>query len=614
MVEPVEGCGGSSPSLITGGMMFRTYREICKGVTDRGRVLPTGYDFRNYAGCTDCFYSLYGWDHPVSDIGNDKNRIIDHLVIDLDTEDLDVVRTIINRCNAHSIEHILYFSGTGFHVVIPNIWQFHSQDIYNKTIQNTMMHYFPEGDPMVYDARRIIRMPYTINSKSGLPKVELSSSEITINKEHDIDSVTMHATEYLMQDKLPYARYTKLPTQCGDAYDSWPKIHSVGKPVINPILRDDHFLPSPKCIHKLLRAGSVEGQRHITAMRLASHLLHYCGLPVNAVVAIIDDWWKGGEKDDLERMVTKVKEKYKYGCKDAVLAACCHSNCAYFRGKDYMAFGVNLTDTHVSYLDKVKNDEYWDLSKFYREIENPFTIMNNDLVSIIGTQGAGKSTMYIDLVLKLGLNVVISNIDMAHDMLVRKLVQHELKITKSDIFAGKRLEEQLAITRQLERRITVTPTANLDEVDAILRNPQHYGLTTKPDAWVFDHVGNISMPNVSGYERMRELGKTLKDLAVRHDILIIALGHVTRENSRNNILDINSARDANLGESSDVMIGIVRHGLKWIKGAAIYTSKQVTIFSVKYRDNDPFNFDRMLNTDYGTFENLNNDQTELELT
>lgn len=585
---------------------MNVWREVANKTPDsfrRGNLLPISYNFTDFYGDIDCYYGVWGYDRWYADPAITTGRVIDHIVLDLDTQDTRIVKTVLNRIMRENCEYLLYFSGHGFHIVIPNVWEFTYKDVLNLTLKNTVLRNFPEADSSCYDKSRLIRMPGTVNSKTGAYKSLISYQMLDYDYEYILGSCM-----------VPDVQVVELPEYGGTAYGAWSVIYSEHKPIYiskNPKVR------SPKCIHSFLQTGPYKGQRHITALRIASHLIHYVGLVPEQAHANIMKWLENEPdlSDVMSINMLKLCEDvafkpYRYGCNDTMLRSHCDESCAYFRGKDYMGQFVTLKDSFLDYKRRIDNGEYWDLNNII-PIGHTFTVFNDDLLGIIGTQGVGKSALAMDIVLKLshdrpGILTWYINMDTSDGAIARRAIQWEAKLSKNQIFA-KRMptsdaDRIKAAMGFLDNHIIFSNHRDITEIDSILRNPIAHKLTRKPDIVVIDHIGNLSS-NDGGYDRMRYIGEQLKELPKRHNALFIAIGHVRKSDYYNNDLTVASARDANLGEAADVLIGVHARGQEVISGQVrAKETREVEVMALKARDNEPFNLRMIYNYDYFCFE------------
>ena len=154
---------------------------------------------RNYAGHKDCYMTYFRYNEEMVDHFNEKRSVSGYkgkayaewLPIDIDSEDLKEAQYNLNRL-AQSIEDYdidinscrFYFSGAkGFHVMIPSqLFNASPSEDIHKRFRNVALS-IAKGiniDTSIYDKTRIFRLPNTVNSKTGLYKIELYRLKLSI--------------------------------------------------------------------------------------------------------------------------------------------------------------------------------------------------------------------------------------------------------------------------------------------------------------------------------------------------------------------------------------------------------------------------------------------------
>lgn len=566
------------------------YREIVRGMqgkngtvmVGRGKLINVSYgDMISYAGERDMFYSHFGYKLD----SMESEQLVNHIVVDFDV-DGDPIPLIMKQLELvikEGFDYSLYYSGSkGFHIVLPNEWGFTHDDIHNKTVLNTVSSLFNgQCDITLYNHRSLVRMPNTINGKSGLYKRRV---DITV-LEKGIDAVKQLCRTAMWENVLPNTKQSDRP-----------KILSPTIPVNAPVVNLSS-IPSPKCIHTILRKGPEKGKRHQTTMRLLSHLIHYDHYSEESAHAVVKEWWeRSGEVFDehwYSRNKDNFLEKYKYGCNDEILRGYCNHNCKYFDKKTYNNQTENIDIMKVwerFEQDIIVNKRYYDLADIYPDILKTFIVYNNDVMGIAGPPGAGKSAFVMDMVMRILSNdkkskefVCWSNLDTSHDMILRRCIQWHIKVSREDI-----MERYSAFKPQImealkwiKPRINFTEINTLEAIDERISNWENY-YYKKPSIWVIDHIGNFKTSS-SGYERMAELGENLKDLAKKHYVTFFPVGHIRKKDATDGLMSVSSFRDANIGEACDVMIGLRPRLLK-----APHQAQLMEFMSVKARDNGPF--------------------------
>ena len=166
------------------GDIFR--RKIVIDVKDKEQVLKR----QNF---TDTYSTIYRYDNKNQDMAN----IIGPLYIDLDINDLQqdfekLKRDVLLLCRRlKTMFHLtddnlqIFFSGSkGFHILVPHtVFGIKpSKDLNDKykliALELKSYTITKSVDTRIYDSKRLFREPNTINSKTGLYKVQMSLEQI----------------------------------------------------------------------------------------------------------------------------------------------------------------------------------------------------------------------------------------------------------------------------------------------------------------------------------------------------------------------------------------------------------------------------------------------------
>jgi hypothetical protein len=262
--------------------------------------------------------------------------------IDFDYDDFDVVKKdvlyIINYLN--TVYKIppnmlqLFFSGfKGIHIIIrPEVFGIKPDTNlhkYFKIFSEDLASRCDSIDRRVYDHRRLFRLPNSINTKSGLYKIQLRLSEV---RDLSINEIKRLAV-------MPRSTY-------------WPEVYGIreAKAALNDIIIKESmkperkkFVPSenfesvwiPPCINLILINGTNQGQRNDTAIALAS-FYYQQGAKEEDVVDLLFGWNQKCnpplEEADIRRIVaSEYKGEYTYGCTKLRELSSCDKNCKFWR-------------------------------------------------------------------------------------------------------------------------------------------------------------------------------------------------------------------------------------------------------------------------------------------
>lgn len=182
----------------------------------------------------------------------------------------------------------LYFSGSkGFHIIVPSIvfgirpckdlnnkYKMIALEISKHTINKTV-------DTRIYDKKRLIRLPHTINGKTGLYKVPLSEEILRASSYASMKlyartdrSIEVETAKTIEHSRIAFEEMTKKKER--------PKKNG-NTSFINPNYE------IPLCIKYIYANGAAEGGRNNTLVILASALLQK-GMELEECVDVMSEW------------------------------------------------------------------------------------------------------------------------------------------------------------------------------------------------------------------------------------------------------------------------------------------------------------------------------------
>lgn len=236
-----------------------------------------------------------------------------------------------------------YFTGKkGFHLII-------SEEIFGIMPDNNLNVYYKEIakelnlatmtnliDTKIYDKKRLLRLPNSINGKTGLYKVPIQYNQILAYSFEQIK-------EYASSPKDTIIVEAK---ECSKAVNRFNEIkNNINKPkqknsnrIIKEISIDDVSLP--ECIATILRNGATEGNRNNTTIILASAFLQQ-GVSYKDTLDLVSEWNENANDPSLpqtEINITvasayqQVQNGRKYGCTSIKESGLCvGAECRLFR-------------------------------------------------------------------------------------------------------------------------------------------------------------------------------------------------------------------------------------------------------------------------------------------
>ena len=515
-------------------------------------------------------------------------RYIKDILIDIDkgqnTDEhtLNKTRGILfelEELGVHSRSYDIYFSGTGYHIIISGEVFNYAQGDTNLPfiVRETMNNLFSDIDLSVYNRTAIFRCENTLNQKSGLYKVILDQSIIN----------TITPEEILLWAEAPREGNTEPKWGDGELEDkiitNVPQIR-----VMDSSVEPDNIVP---CVQTMYKNGPEEGNRNNTMMRIASHFFRH-GIPSDAAKAALLEWNNGQLEDQI--IIKKVEDTYrggyKYGCKDVLMAKFCKTNCIYFKRKDYLVDVKNSEELQSELAERLETDfsgRTIDLAKLLGVPNKDATIYPGELVTIFGSTGANKTALAQNIVL--GYNA-------EHDQITKE-AQIPTLFLSLELSGFVMHRRNLQIVANADKDMVVSNYKKLydyhkEELSHIIMQSisptipqiQDKIKQLQPKCVVIDYIDLVDVPyNKRGeYEKLNFISHSLSNLAVNEDIIIIQISQVSRDYSRNQVMDLYAAKGSGAIENaSRKVIGIT--------GSSDSADKKVSIY--KNSDGDLFDAD-----------------------
>lgn len=320
------------------GDIFR--RKIVIDIKDKEQALKK----QNF---TDTYSTIYRYDNKNQDIAN----IIGPLYIDLDINNLEedfekLKRDVLLLCRRlKTMFHLtddnlqIFFSGSkGFHILVPHsVFGIEpSKDLNDryKLIALELKSYTitKSVDTRIYDSKRLFREPNTINSKTGLYKVQMSLNQVR----------DMKYEELLIYASAPKELREANETYNANAATSFNSLieeirerqkKTINHKVARQMLEKRELLP---CVKYILQHGAQKGGRNNTAMALASALYQREPDKQQEILDIMQTWnhKKLDEPLSDKELETTVLSAYrnvqdgkKYGCGSFIDMGICVKGC-----------------------------------------------------------------------------------------------------------------------------------------------------------------------------------------------------------------------------------------------------------------------------------------------
>ena len=332
---------------------FRRNIMIKRSDSEAAKLIP---DFISKCKNTDVYRCIY--EYSSQDI--DSAELYGPIYFDLDGDvssnkqfqklkrDLiGIINFFEDELGLKEEEMNIFFSGSkGFHFTVnPEVL-----GIIPKTDLNALYkawaiylyntYYIESIDLKIYDKRRLFRVPYTINSKTGLYKVILSKKDVLeltlknlekfkepVNKGCFMDRIKAGTDVNLKAAKEFYKKSQNLYRKRNKDGELEP----TKEPVKIPETKQD-LLP---CVKALLSEGAEKGYRNNTLVLISSAVLQ-SGYKLEETLVLMHEWNELNDpplkRDEVEMTVrsayTMLLSGKKYGCASIrEMGYCVDNNC-----------------------------------------------------------------------------------------------------------------------------------------------------------------------------------------------------------------------------------------------------------------------------------------------
>ena len=515
-------------------------------------------------------------------------RYIKDVLIDIDKGDnsdeytLNKTKSVLfelEELGVHKRSYNIYFSGTGYHIII-------SGEVFNFPegtsdlpfiVKETMNNLFSEIDLAVYNRTSIYRCTATINQKSNLYKIPLTHNQVNNLKAEEIFS---KAQKQIILQREPIWGDGELEKQ---VITKIPKIR-----IMESNVEPRNIVP---CVQKMYKLGPEEGSRNNTMMRIASQFFRHA-IPSAAAKASLLEWNNGQLRSDiiLKKVEDTYRGGYKYGCKDVLMAKFCQTNCIYYKRKDYLIDVKNSEELQADLEERLETDfsgRTIDLAKLFGVHNKDATVYPGELVTIFGSTGANKTALAQNIVLgyNADLDQIIKEKQLPTLFLSLELSGFVMHRRNLQIVSGASKDTVMDNYKSLYKyHKEELSHIIMQSISPTIPQIQEKIKQLQPKCVVIDYIDLVDVPfNKRGeYEKLNYISHSLSNIAVNEDIIIIQISQVSRDYSRNQIMDLYAAKGSGAIENaSRKVIGITGSAEETEKEVSIYKNSDGDLFDVK---------------------------------
>tara|TARA_R110002051_G_scaffold325708_1_gene430377 strand:- start:4310 stop:6067 length:1758 start_codon:yes stop_codon:yes gene_type:complete len=539
------------------------YVEIAKGSPgNRGIIIPVK-ELGEHVSKFPLYRSVYLYDETAVDYVKENDtlknffgiRYIDKIPIDIDKKDntdektLDVLRSIIMELEESGIKeesYQCYFSGSGYHLILAaSLFEFQAGTDLPYIVKQTLRKLFSELDSSIYMRTGIYRVQHTLNQKTNLYKIPLYKYEVMNKDAHEI-------LELAKTNRSDF-KYHTLEANGELKHTIIKDIPDVQ--VFNKVSEPNRMVP---CVQSMLKQGAVSGSRHVTAMRIVSHFKRH-GIPsYYAKVSMLHWNNKSMNEKEITEMVENVYNRnYKYGCHDTIMVKHCKTQCVFFQHKDYL-IDIKSSDEMQGELHERLTTDFSgrtiNLGKALG-VDKESIIYPGELVTIFGPTGSNKTTFAQNIALGVDFvngeireNWQIPTLFLSLELSSWYMHRRHLQIIsdKSKEEVNNEYDSIYAKNKdKLEHIMVQTISPTLDKIAEKVRE-------LEPALVIVDYIDLVETPlGYRGeYEKIKYISHGLSNLAVNTDTIIIQISQVSREYSRNEVLDLYAGKGSGAIENA----------------------------------------------------------------
>ena len=491
----------------------------------------------------------------IEDTGSIKGyegiQALDKIVFDVDkgtksNEDLKkqthkLMRKLVDLdCHPKYIN--IWFSGRGFHVVIPNLYGFKPSINLAREVKATIARDFGNKTDLIYDSKRLIRLPFSLNKKTNLYKTYLTHTQFL---KFSYDEIVEYCEEVRFD----------MPEAVNGVKTIWEPMKHSKKEVKQEriVLQDATYQTNADvtCGQHIYNKGAAVENRHLTLLRLVS-IWRRKGFTQEQCIVLGKTW--------IETKIAHVDE---------------------------------IIETYKQYIEDAKYNNTFNFKDLVN-IKEDYIFTAGDLVILGGNTKIGKTAFVQWIVSQVpDVKTAFLSLEVGENLINRRFFQCIIGLHKDNFKEWNQEYDQYL--KEGMNHISVT-----DESPDI-RDYHKIIETYNPKMLVIDTIDTIPVKYYQEeYERQNFVIKELKSLANKYKIIIFGISHISKfaaqqlENGER--LGIHSFKgNSVIEQKADKVIGFEQQS---------DNEKIRIISSLGTRDESPFEVRMLFNYETFSFEQL----------
>ena len=308
---------------------------------------------------------------------------------------------------------------------------------------------------------------------------------------------------------------------------------------------------------------------------------------------------------EVSRIVSDAfKNDYNYGCNHPVLQPYCDSKCLLYKYKNLdeetnILNAEQMVNKLIEHYTSDFTDRSFDLKDIFTFMPKTHLFTSGQLITLIGDTGLGKTAFISYLITQLPkIKILFLSLEVDDLTMSRRFLQAAMKKTKEDIINIVK-SGNIDSIEQAQKSID---NIQLETVSPDIQDLSSFVAETEAKIVVVDTIDRIpaKYAGKDDFARQEVIANGLKDLAMKEDVIVLAVHHISKSASYNfketNTLDVHSGKgNSAIEQKSDQYIAF--------QGKEM--SKSRVVKSLKARDESKFELLLNYNWDTFTFDKRN---------
>jgi len=536
--------------------LYRSYYTFDENIIDHMKIYKTVRSFKG----------LFMLDKIIIDI--DRGKSSDQLVL---LRARDFIQRLEDDWKVGRELMRIWYSGTGYHVTFPDIFDFTPSSYLPDEVEATLGHYFPEMDTKPLMRTGLIRVGYSFNSKSNLFKIPVSFDEL---------NTLSHIEIMELAQKGSIRKIDKYEDDAGEI----PNYHNLIMKAKAQRTEDQQRTEPTRiitCSQKIFLEGALDGSRHVNLVRLVS-VWRLQGIPFEGTLALVAYWNNNSlSQYELEKQVKYIWDRgYTMGCKDEILLKYCSDKCIHWKNKDFtleISSAEQMESRFSQYMKTDFSKSSFTLNEFYPKLTVPYTLYPAELVIVLGDTKIGKSTLVQNWCIELKrFNILYLALENGEFLTYRRFIQIAHRMTKIQVF-NHYMEKENSLSKAMDHIHVITTSPDIPSIRRVVA-------AGKYQLVVIDVIDGLTTKAKGDTEKITEIAVGLKEIANQFNNIILGIHHISRsaaqdEKGNQKRLTIHSGKSASaLEQKADKMLGI----------EGLVDGNVRTLSSLGARDENPF--------------------------